>query len=288
VRNETRVRVILLPLLFCSWILAVTPCRADGEPAAPVEASLASAVSSNERDREGMALFDRAQEKYMEGDLVEALRLLEHSYELSRRPALLFNLGQLNQELDRCRAALERYQRYLELEPHGGRCAEAESAIARLNARCPAPPPPVATASAPAAESATATLVESEPRTASYWTARNTIAWSAITTGMIAEAGALYFAIAARNAAQDVESAAAKIEMLPPNMRPTWDATGRNRQAEGERAQSWGIGLGLGGAALLAGGIVALATAPDRHASHSTVSFLLPRRGVGVSYSIAF
>jgi tetratricopeptide (TPR) repeat protein len=278
--RKSRSRAVLHALLAVQPLFVSTRALAGDDAPSAAENASPNDGASHGRDLEAKALFDRAQETYMGGDLVSALRLLEKSYEVSHRAELLFNLGQLNQELDRCRPALEHYQRYLELLPKAGRRAEAQSAIARLTEECSAPPAGDATLAA-------ITTLEAEA-TPSYWTARNALAWSAIATGVLAEAGALYFALSARGVEGELERIANTIKGQPLGTRATWDSAAQNKQAEGERDQNLALALGLGGATLLAGGIIVLTTTPDRLGARPAAQLLLLRGGVCASYSVVF
>lgn len=61
-------------------------------------------------------LFGEAEEFYRAGDFQEALERYEMSYDLSRRPALLFNIGQCYRELGQFEKAAFYYEQYLARE----------------------------------------------------------------------------------------------------------------------------------------------------------------------------
>jgi hypothetical protein len=226
-------------------------------------------------------LFERAKEKYIEGDLNSSLRLLEESYDLSHLPELLFNLGELNDELHRCAPALDDYQRYLERMPSGAKRAEAEEAVARLSAKCPA------SASAATLSIRSSAPVAAEPA-APYWSTAHAVGWSAIAGAVVAEVGALYFSYSAKNAADDVDSIASMTVKMTPSMRMAWDSTGESRQSAGEQDQAWALTLGLGGAALAAGGLVLLVISSGKQEPKPAASLTLEPRKLGAAYSFAF
>ncbi len=84
---------------------------------------------------EAERLYNQGQEAYDERRYEVALALWQRSYELSRLPALLFNLGQayrLRGEAGDCARAVESYRRFLELDPGSARRPIAEAMLHEL------------------------------------------------------------------------------------------------------------------------------------------------------------
>jgi PEGA domain len=81
-----------------TWLYAL-PCAA--QPEAP-------------RNEEAAALFDRAVELYREGDLDAAVAQFERVYELAPKPAILYNLAQIQAERHQYVAATALYEKFLE------------------------------------------------------------------------------------------------------------------------------------------------------------------------------
>lgn len=142
-------------------------------------------------------LFGTADVRYAAGDVAGALAAMEESYALSRSPELLFNLGQLNRELERCREALAYYRQYLKEMPGGSGAQDARAAVGALAPQCETPPPaaavPVlartATAAPPVAQ------LDHPPARDHYWSPWRITGWSAILAGAGLGAGALYFTL---------------------------------------------------------------------------------------------
>ncbi len=186
---------------------------------------------------------------------------MRESYRLCQRPELLYNLAMLQRELNQCRPALDDYSSYLQHVPQGRYWQAAEQAIIELSRECPAPLPPASGAPPPAAPAPTA---KSEPPAAPdlsknavshpdspYWTAPRIIGWSAVTAGVLAGVGALYFRVAAGAARSDfqgnVDRAVAGTESL--------DLALRDEQHRDQRIAQV---MAISGGALVAGGALVL------------------------------
>jgi tetratricopeptide (TPR) repeat protein len=95
---------------FAMWMVLCFPalCAAQEEP--PEEPP----TQSEERAR---ALFTAGRAAIDEGDYEGAYRYFQESYDLSHRPELLFNLGNVAERLDRDADAIRFYTQYLEELP---------------------------------------------------------------------------------------------------------------------------------------------------------------------------
>jgi tetratricopeptide (TPR) repeat protein len=82
---------------------------------------------------------------YFQADrFADALGEFQHAYELSHRPALLYNIGLCHERLGHVSEAVTAYQQYLDSGPGGDDRSDAWERIARLRA----PPPQPATVKA--------------------------------------------------------------------------------------------------------------------------------------------
>ena len=124
--------------------------------AAPTFATAASAQSTSATrdggiDAEARALYAAGQAAFHDGRYEHALEYLQRSYELSHRPALLYNLGTTFDRLRRDQEALAAFEQYLREVPGAENTSEVQARIAVLRdalARsqpAPSPTPEVAT-----------------------------------------------------------------------------------------------------------------------------------------------
>ncbi len=87
-----------------------------------------------EADEEARARFQAGNIAFEQGRYEAALNDFRQSYELSRRPALLFNIGAAAQNLNRDREALEAYEQYLRELPDAENRAAVEARVRILRA----------------------------------------------------------------------------------------------------------------------------------------------------------
>jgi hypothetical protein len=213
-------------------------------------------------------LFREAEARYTAGDVAGALDSMQRSYDLSGRPELLYNLGELRRELHQCTAASNAYGEYLARTPQGRYREEAERARAELRAECPeagvAVHPPLVAAlpgeRAPAPAPA-------QP----YWTAARVAGWSSVGAAGVTGTGALYFALRGqfevgrfegRVGARGSEGNAGA---YTPDEQAIYE--------EGTRANTWTGVLGLSTVALAATGVALVVLNPGgREAPAGTVT----------------
>ncbi len=91
------------------------------------------AAQPTSRDAEARLMFEAGARAYEAGDYEAALRRYEEAYELSGRPALLFNIGTAHERLRHDREALEAYQRFLEEVPDASNRSFVEGRIELLS-----------------------------------------------------------------------------------------------------------------------------------------------------------
>lgn len=128
------------------------------------------ALAQSSEDQQARALFDAGRTAYDAGRFEQAMRYFREAYELSHRPALLFNIASAADRLLDIEAALEAYRAYLEAVPNAENRELAQSRITFLEGRLRAqsggrsepdqPPPPNAD---PGSGSASSSSSSSEP-----------------------------------------------------------------------------------------------------------------------------
>ena len=225
-------------------------------------------------------LYRQAESKYAAGDVEGALELMEQSYALSGRAELLFNLGQLNRELGRCRPALDRYRQYLEQAPAGRRREDAAHGVAELGALCPEPPTAVGPAPPPPPPPAPSPPPPEPDRP--YWTTPRIAGWVAIGMGVAAGVGALAFGLAVIDTQSEVDA-------MNHSTQPVDGARYNAVLDDGSRYQTWEIGLGVTGAGLLTGGVLLLVFgAPAKPSTTSSLSLAVEPGGARATYSLDF
>lgn len=94
-------------------------------PAAPAGPQAASAS----HDAEARGIFLAGKAAYEDARYEAALGHFREAYELSKRPALLFNIGQAAEKLRRDQEALEAFKAYLDQVPTGEGAREARSRV---------------------------------------------------------------------------------------------------------------------------------------------------------------
>jgi tetratricopeptide (TPR) repeat protein len=118
--------VRLTSQLLCAAILAFVAT------ASPVRVAVAQASGDDDRDdAQARELFLEGDEAYAEADYERAATLFMRAYELSGRPALLFNLGNAYERMGAYDRAAEALQRYLD-SPEARDREVIERRIARL------------------------------------------------------------------------------------------------------------------------------------------------------------
>jgi len=84
------------------------------------------------RDREARSLFEAGRAAFDDGRYEDALGYFQRSYDLSHRPALLYNIGTTNDRLRRSEDAITAFESYLVDVPHAANRREVEARIRML------------------------------------------------------------------------------------------------------------------------------------------------------------
>lgn len=121
-----KTRAILTFALNCSLLAGIAPPVAHAQPAT-------SDTPSNE-DQAARLLFQSAREAFAEGEYERALSGFQQAYDLSHRPALLYNIGTTLDRLRRDDEALAIFEQFLREDPQTPNRAEIESRVAQLRA----------------------------------------------------------------------------------------------------------------------------------------------------------
>lgn len=297
-RNALRFSV-LLGIWLCS-----EPAHADAPATAKTSAPPGSGREAPHATNETAPsdpvaeLYNKAQNRYLEGDVEAALHLMEQCYELSHRPNLLYNLAQIYRELGQCEPALKNYEQYLKESPNGERRDAAEQYVKELVKQCPpkesntgsAPTTPLAPSqtnqvSAPAAPTVRVVpmQVTSGDRTG-YWTPMRQGGWTLTAIGVAAAVGSVYFAVQAREAKLDAEQILRDAKADP--TRTVWaDRGGNAREDDFRHGRMLAIAFGGISAAALGAGIAALVLAPSTSVTtHGHLSLTVAPSVVGGGY----
>ncbi|MCX7807199.1 MAG: tetratricopeptide repeat protein, partial [Deltaproteobacteria bacterium] len=99
-------------VVFLSTILAIV-CFGWGSLAQAQGTREKSSPADEAKDQEARALFQAGQVAFEDGRFEDALQYFRRSYELSGRPALLYNIGLAADRLRRDEEALSAFERYL-------------------------------------------------------------------------------------------------------------------------------------------------------------------------------
>jgi tetratricopeptide (TPR) repeat protein len=261
----------------------VQSAKTAASPQPPSGGVVAGAPANPSSEELAAAAYESALASYAKGDVYLALSTMRESYRLSQKSELLFNLAQLEDELNACSDALADYTRYLELAPNGNYRGPAAEAQQRLERICP-PPARVATSTSTADPPPPKPSEEpiGEAEEPGYWTTPRVIGWSTIAAGTITGAVALYFQLEAIQARdefqQSVDEAVAGGSAV--------DMTLRDRQ---HRYNDMAIGFGIAGGAMVAGGAIILLIDPDKpvQRTHSANLYAVPGL-VGASFTQRF
>lgn len=96
------------------------------------ESSEAARGAISDPDAEARGLFRAGRDAYNDARYEQALELFRRAYELSRRPALLYNVGQAADRLRRDDEAIEAFEAYLAALPEAENRLEVETRLAVL------------------------------------------------------------------------------------------------------------------------------------------------------------
>jgi tetratricopeptide (TPR) repeat protein len=99
------------------------------------------AVGPADADREARTLFEQGRVAYQEGRYRDAWDYFRQAYLLSKRPALLYNVGQAADRLRKDREALEAFRMYLAQVPQAENRREVENRVRALEQQVDAAQP---------------------------------------------------------------------------------------------------------------------------------------------------
>jgi len=112
----------------------VAAAQSEPRPAAAASDDKAKAKQS-EADRKARELFERGRAAFREGQYRDAWENFREAYILSKRPELLYNVGQSADRMRMDRDALAAFKLYLEKLPNAENRREVESRVAYLEDR---------------------------------------------------------------------------------------------------------------------------------------------------------
>jgi hypothetical protein len=295
------VRALRMASIWASFLSSSGHAFADDSPTQKLQTTTSDTSSDAQPDTAAVTTsaqaspeqaaataYQKALASYAKGDVPAALDSMRESYRLSKRPELLYNLAQLEDELKICRDSLADYRQYLELVPHGRYRDSAEQARQRLEQQCPPPaaaPPDTATIAAnPAATTSEERHKESSvgPSETAYWSAPRVLGWSAIALGTLAGAGAVYCQSQAVQAKHELQQSLDDALAGGPPV----DMSLQDRQ---DRYNHIAIGLGIAGGAMVASGALVLLLAPGKSGQQAQSASVYALPGlVGASYAQRF
>jgi hypothetical protein len=162
VSSESAGRFVFLLLALCAGFAVLSAA-----PMAGAQATSRSGTAAT--DEEGRLLFEAGSRAFADARYDVALARFREAYELSRRPALLYNVGQAADRLRLDTDALAAFEGYLAALPNAPNRREVEVRVAALRRvlgeRASAPATPALSAPATPAPSAPATPALSAPAT---------------------------------------------------------------------------------------------------------------------------
>lgn len=103
-------------LVLVTALAAVGPNRAHAQDAA-ADTVVPTTAPAPEVERVARELFEQGRDAYANGQFAEARELFQHSYDLSGRAGLLYNIAQASERMRDDQHALELYRAYLEAVP---------------------------------------------------------------------------------------------------------------------------------------------------------------------------
>jgi tetratricopeptide (TPR) repeat protein len=201
---------------------------------------------------EARRLYEEGKRQYNVGDFDRAIESWKRGYELHPSPDFLFNIGQAYRRKPNAEQALFFFRAYLREKPNASNRPEVEASVAELEAeleqrrqeaeREPSQEPTTrpSTAVASSAE-------EAPPRGGSMRLAGLISAG----VGVALVATGAYFLTSAASTADDLEAAAARHE-------PWTDALADDERSGERKATLGAVGVGVGAAAIVAGGALYL------------------------------
>jgi tetratricopeptide (TPR) repeat protein len=195
-------------------------------------------------------LYNQGQQAYDAKNYGAALEAWQRSYELSKLPALVFNIAQAQRLHGDCRAAVDSYRKFVELDPTSSERADAETWLKELQP-CPVAKPPPKVITPPVGGHPPKTEPPGHPGQT-----KRVVGLTMIATGVAVAATGLWFGNKASSLADELDADCAD--------GCAWD-TIRDKDAEGRSAERTQLVLyGVGAAVAITGGIVYFLGARER------------------------
>ena len=263
-------------MLGLALVLAATPAVADDKAKAK-------------------ALYDEGLRHYRVAEYPEAIEAWKQSYLLSKKPLLLFNIGQAYRLSGDCKQAMTFYDNYQDAEAKPKNQDELDQAVAACKTQLdkPAVTPPATNAVTTTQTNPTVdtkpvettpvetTPVETKPVEVTpppppeaSSGGHKKLGLALAIAGGVFEGGAIYFALDGKSKADDVAKATA------------WNQHTKDLQNAGQRDNKLAIGFGVVGAAALVTGVVFLVT--GGHATETNVAVIPTGDGAQVGWSGSF
>jgi tetratricopeptide (TPR) repeat protein len=272
-------------MLGLCFVLAATPALADDKAKAK-------------------QLYDEGLRHYQVAEYTQAIETWKQAYVLSKKPLLLFNIGQAYRLSGDCKTAQTFYDNYTEAEPNPKNQDELDQAVAACKnggttdaskptdtkpAITTTVPPPTDTTTKPVDTTTkpvdttpkpvdtTVKPVDTTPQPVESTISgggRRRIGMIVGIAGVVLEGGAVFFALDGKSKASDAEKVS------------TWDEQAKALQTAGERDNKLAIGLGIAGGAAIVAGVVLFVTggSSDEHG----VAIAPTRDGAQVGWSTTF
>lgn len=240
-----------------------------------------AAISTAHADDKAQAkkLYEEGLRHYNLAEYAEAIRPWKDAYLLTKRPLLLFNIGQAYRLSGDCAQAMTFYESYAREQPNPknqGELSDAEALCREKLAAKPAPPP---VTPPPMTETGTAPtpLPPPPPATAEQRPSyrRRNVGMIVGISGLALGGAAIYFALHAGKQADALDG-----------YRGEWGAAQESIEARGRRDQKLAWGLGLGGAAAIGVGVALVMSGAG--SSESSVAVVPARGGAEVSWTVRY
>lgn len=149
--------------------------------------------------------IQKAMEAHKAGNFEEARAQLEAAYAFDPKPELLFALGQVNVKLDRCKDAIDYYERFLATNPSAQATSDTKQAIATCQTKLAAAAPPPAPVPGPVASDSPYLPPSAENKRSPWY--EDKIGDVLVVSGIAAGAAGLAFYLSARSDLDEAESA---------------------------------------------------------------------------------
>lgn len=261
-------------------------------------AASAPALADDKANAKAKALYEQGLRAYNIAEYQDAIKAWKEAYSLTKRPLLLFNIGQAYRLDGDCKKALTFYDTYQREEPAPKNQDELDAALA-LCAKQPDKPidkpiekptekpvekpvqTPVETVGQPADGAGAAAPqppVDDGPDETSSGGGLRKIGIGVGAAGVLLGGVAVYFALDSSSAASDLDGYAGE-----------WGSEQMDLETRGERSAKLGwIFGGVGIAAIVAGGVMYAIGGPKATAEASSVAVVPTRGGASVGWSFVW